>query len=228
MSEAPPKSRLTALQNTEENKSTNNAAHSSLIHWLKIILPVSALCIIAVVFSWNGFQNNRIEPIKPKESPQVQTIGTNELLNPHFENLDDKNQPYAITAERALQGDSDNPLVILEEPFADLLMNDGHWVAAKSQQAAYRQDSERLLLKGDVQLFYDEGYTLRTEELDVDMAQGLAQTDLKTQISGPMGLLDSQGLEGKTQEETLIFKGPAKLVLYVQDDTLNIHNGAAP
>ncbi len=189
---------------------------------MRIVLPVIAVGIIALVFSWNSFQNPNIEPVSADEGTESQSIGKNELLNPRFESMDQKNQPYMITAERALQGGSEEDLILLDKPLADIALENGRWLAAQSTQAAFRQDSQRLLMKGDVQLFHDDGYTLRTEELDVAVQNSLARTDAAVQISGPAGTIDALGMEFNSAQDHLTFKGPAKLVLFNAGDSMKL------
>lgn len=191
----------------------HNAGYSVFIRWMRRVLPLVALCLIALVFSWNQFESDPI-PETPKAEKTARTIGKNELLNPEFESMDEKGQPYKITAKRALQGQSaEDDLVILEAPMADIAMEDGSWLAITALQSAFRQATKRLLLKGEVEIFHDQGYTLYTEELDVDMAAGTAKTDLSVQVQGPAGTIDAVGMDADRVAGVLIFKGPAKLVL---------------
>ena len=106
---------------------------------MRLVLPLFALSLLAIVFSWGTFTQDDILPqIDPAEAPQ--TIGKNELLNPRFESNDDKNQPYTITAKRAIQGETNEDLVILEDPLADILLENGNWIAIKAEQGAYHLD----------------------------------------------------------------------------------------
>lgn len=157
-------------------------------------------------------QDQNLAPVKIEEK-KTASMSKNELVNPEFESVDSKNQPFTITANRAVQ-DAADELMLLEEPLADIVLNSGNWVAIQSRQGAYRQESQRLLLKDNVTLFHDDGYTARTEELNVDMKDGKAQTDLKVSAFGPAGELDASGMQADTKDDVLIFTGPAKLVIY--------------
>ncbi|MCB9983770.1 MAG: LPS export ABC transporter periplasmic protein LptC [Rhodospirillales bacterium] len=186
--------------------------HSAFIRRMRIALPLIALAITAIVFSWNFLSPDDIAPAKP-QAQSARTIGKNELLNPQFESIDDKGQPYTITATRALQ-DTDDALMLLEEPMADILLKNGNWLALSARQGAYRQETQRLLLKDNVTLFHDAGYKVKTQELDADMNTGTAQTDTGISGHGPLGTLDAKGMRADSQKQTLIFTGPARLVIY--------------
>jgi lipopolysaccharide export system protein LptC len=202
--------RLSAHANKERGF---NLQYSRFIRRMRIVLPFAALCIIAILFSWNMLRTDSIVPKKP-ETKDGQDIAKNELLDPRFDSVDDKNQPYSITAKKAVQGDKDSKVILLDQPLADLSLNSGNWLAAKAEQGAYNQDSQRLLLKGNVTLYHDDGYSMQMAELDVDLDKQTAWTQTVVQGQGPMGLLDAKGMQADSKTGTLIFKGPAKLVLY--------------
>lgn len=189
------------------------AGYSRFIRRMRYILPAIAVCIIAVVFSWGNMVDDRIVPVT-QQDPQNQTVGKNELLNPRFESTDEKNQPYTITADRALQGSTDEDLVVLEKPLGDILLNDGTWVALSADKGAFWQDTQRLLLQEKVQIFHDEGYRLETEKLNIDLTQNQTWSDEEVLVQGPAGRIESVGLKGDSQAEILTFTGPAKLVLF--------------
>jgi len=209
--------RLGKLDRKPDEKRIYNKRYTAFIRYMRIVLPLIALSIIAVLFSWNTLQPDKLMPAQPDPETKA-TIGKNELLNPRFDSIDDKNQPYTITAKRALQG-ANEELILLEEPMADIMLENGNWVAIKAIQGAFRQESQRLLLKKNVTLFHDEGYTFKTQELDVDMKAGTAQTYLAINGHGPLGILNASGMNASTEDNKLTFKGPAKLILHDTNTT---------
>ncbi len=205
--------RLNRLSAHAQKERGFNFRYSLFIRRMRVVLPLAALCIIAILFSWNMLKQDAIIPQKP-ETKDGQDVTKNELLDPRFDSVDQKNQPYSITAEKAVQAENDNQMILLEKPLADLTLNNGNWIAVEAQQGAYNQETQRLLLKGDVNLYHDTGYNLKMAELDVDVDQEKAWTETIVQGQGPMGLLDAKGMQADSKAGTLVFKGPAKLVLY--------------
>lgn len=197
-------------QNADAASRIYNQNYSRFIRWARLILPVFAVAIIAVVMTWD----NTTQDIKAiKQETSAPTIGKNELLNPRFESKDQKDQPYTITAKRAVQGETNDNLIILEEPLADMLLKSGAWLAAKAKQGAYRQDTNRLLLTGDVQLFHDAGYQMNTEELNVNMETNDAWSEVDVYGQGPRGEIEAKGVDASSSKQTLKFIGPAKLTI---------------
>ncbi len=203
--------RLDRISRTAGATSTTyNKKYSLFIRWMRLILPMIAIAIMAVVFTWSTDTQNIPAP---QENNLQQSIGKNELLNPRFESQDDKKQPYTITAKRALQGETNENLIILEEPLADMLLNTGSWLAIKANQGAFLQDNKRLLLKGNVQIYHDQGYQMNMAQLNVDMDKNTAWTDVDVYGQGPEGTIEAKGLQSDSQNGLLIFNGPAKLTL---------------
>ena len=205
--------RLSGLQRSADQTRTGDRGYSKFIKSMRLLLPIIALCILAVVLSWNLIAKDDIAPAINDKQTVAARAGKNELVNPRFESIDEKNQPYVVTANRALQ-DMGDELMILEQPLADIVLESGNWLAIKSRQGAYTQEARKLLLKDDVQLFHDDGYLVKTSELNVDMAAGLANTQTPIRGHGPMGTLDAQGMEASTDAQSLKFIGPAKIVIY--------------
>ncbi len=184
---------------------------SRFVRRARLVLPLVALTIFAVVFVWSDVQRNNIIPAK--DLSKTPAIGKNELVNPRFESTDSDNQPFTLTAARAIQGKEDENLVMLEEPLGDLLLKSGERVAAKADRGSFRQDNRMLLLRGKVRLYHDKGYQLEMEELDVDLRQNTAFSKVDVAGHGPAGTLAAKGLTGEGEKGLLVFNGPARLVL---------------
>src|SRR5690606_31047360 len=162
---------------TAQHAAGYNPGYSVFIRRMRLILPLVALGLAAVVFTWSAVQDTTLVPVQEKPGKD-QIIGKNELLNPRFESKDDKNQPYTITAQRAIQGKEDENLVMLEKPMADMLLTSGNWIAIEASNGTFRQDSQKLLLTGDVRLFHDEGYEMKMVKLDINLENHTASTDV--------------------------------------------------
>ena len=187
--------------------------YSRFVRWMRLVLPLLAAGVIGLLVAWPRVETT-IEAI-PKESviPQEQQVGSNELLNPRFESRDKKDQPFTVTAARAIQSANDPKVVLLEKPVADITLNNGTWLAAEAQTGAYRQEEEKLMLEGHVRLFHDDGYELLTDKLQVNIKTQEAWSDRPVRVRGPAGTLDATGLTANGIEGKLIFNGPATLVL---------------
>ncbi|HBR68863.1 MAG TPA: LPS export ABC transporter periplasmic protein LptC [Rhodospirillaceae bacterium] len=186
--------------------------YSKFVRWMRLLLPLAALAIVAVLFTWNSTNDDIAIPVEKQVAGSTE-IGKNELVNPRFESTDENKQPYTVTAERAIQGEEDEKLVILEKPVADMLLNSGNWIAAQADKGAYHQGTQKLMLEGHVKLFHDKGYQLETQKLQIDVTKSLAWSDNPVYGQGPAGTLEAKGLKADNNAGRLVFTGPAKLVL---------------
>lgn len=189
-------------------------AYSRTVRGLRIALPLLAAGIAGLLMVWPRVETTMEtlprEAVVPSSDPAV---GANELLNPRFESRDKKNQPYSVTAARAMQSANDPKLVLLDKPMADITLEDGTWLAAEAVKGSYRQEEETLLLEGHVRLFHDDGYELLTEKILVNIGGEEAWSDVPVRAQGPAGTIDATGLTASGPQQKLVFTGPAKLVL---------------
>ena len=186
--------------------------YSRFIRSLRDILPLFALVLTVIVITWDEAAR-RVEPAKKQDVlPESATI-QNELLKPVFNSVDDKNQPYTVTADRAIQGRDNPDIVQLENPVADIKLESGEMINGDAQSGLYEQKTQKLNLEGDVHIKHSNGYTLSTEELRVDMITRKAYSGRDVFVEGDGGSIDAKGLEGDVGGETLIFNGPAKVIL---------------
>ncbi|MCB9987910.1 MAG: LPS export ABC transporter periplasmic protein LptC [Rhodospirillales bacterium] len=202
--------RLQHLNRPRKIEST--ARYTRFVRWMRVVLPLMAVGIVGILMAWPRVEET-FEAI-PKENliPQA-VIGKNELVSPRFESEDESQQPFTITATRALQSSDDPDMVLLEQPMADITLKSGDWIAVESQKGTYRQEKKQLMLTGAVKLFHDQGYELQTEKLLVDLQAQEAWSDQPVSGHGPAGTLQASGMQAENISERLIFTGPAKLVL---------------
>ncbi len=211
--------RFSRLSVDESRTTTINRKYSSFVKSLRFILPLIALVMTVIVLTWD--EGRRIEPPKKEELlPSSENI-QNELLKPVFNSVDDKYEPYTVTADRATQSREDPDLVELAKPVANLAMNTGEKVDANANSGLYQQKAQKLNLEGDVHLIHSNGYTLTTQELRVDLAAHKAYSGQDVRVEGPGGTIDATGLEGDSENGSLIFTGPAKVILYSDGKLLN-------
>lgn len=196
-----------------------NRGYSAFVRKLRFILPLIALGMTVIILTWDE-AGRRIAPLKKEEvMPQSQNI-QNELLKPVFNSIDEKQQPYTVTADRATQGRENPDIVELARPIATLKQNDGTTLDADAASGLYEQKSQKLNLEGDVHLRHSDGTLLKTEELRVDLATQKAYSGRDVRVENKSGTIDATGLEGDAEGGTLIFTGPAKVTLYSNGDLL--------
>jgi lipopolysaccharide export system protein LptC len=188
-----------------------NRGYSKFVRRMRLILPMTAVAIAGLVMTWSQVENT-VQAVPKKEEVVPESAGRNELINPKFESLDDSQNPYSITAARAVQSATDPDSINLENPQAEMTLESGAKLTGAATSGAYNQKAEKLALDGGVKLTYPD-YVLTTEKMLVDMSVKGAWADTPVHINGAAGTLDSSGLHADMSANQLIFTGPVKLIL---------------
>ena len=213
--QTPHDDRLSRIAPTQTRAHAYNAGYSKFIRTMKMAIPLIAVIMTVIVFVWSTAEEDFVPP--PADTHETQTIGKNELIDPHFESVDDKKQPYTIKAKRAIQGQENEDLIILEEPLGDIVLEDNTWLAIQGDQGAYRQDNQRLLLKGNVRIYHDQGYQLTTEQLHIDVKNNTMWSKHPVSGHGPAGTINALGMRGDLNTGVMNFEGNAKLIIHDAD-----------
>lgn len=206
--------RLSRLAARSSSSATVNRGYTTFVRVMRLALPVVAVGIIAILYTRTGEQESAIVPVEEYQKDiQEQQISRNELLNPKFESVDKKDQPYLITADRAIQGEKNKELIMLERPVGTMTMSDGVQVRMHSDTGAYRQDTERFFLQGNVHLEHAEGYRIFSEEAHIDLQKNFAWSEKDVRGEGPDLSIEGAGVHANGKTGEIVFTGPAKLIL---------------
>lgn len=200
----------------KSNHGSSIHGYSKFVRLMRLALPLSALAIVIVLYLRSGLEEQVIKPMEEvirAPSLDERSIAKNELLNPKFESMSTQNLPYQITADRAVQGEKNQNLIMLEHPIGKITMEDGMHVVLKSNAGAYRQDTGRFFLEGDVHLKHDGGFTLQMEEAHIDLKQGYAWSEKSLEGEGPDMAIVAQGVRANNNSGKVVFSGPATLTL---------------
>ncbi|MGH7184667.1 MAG: LPS export ABC transporter periplasmic protein LptC [Pseudomonadota bacterium] len=187
---------------------------------LKVLLPAVAVALIVLVAFWPRFllDGGRFEVVADASGD----IGIDRLsmLNPRFQGTDSRDRPFTVTAERAVQDLTDDDIILLARPQADMTLEDGAWVALKADQGFYHRDAETLQLAGGVDLFHDQGYEIHTPSAAIDLNGGTAEGHEPVEARGPFGQLTSEGFRVAERGARVEFTGRSRLRLDAEPRTL--------
>ena len=177
-------------------------------HFL-LILTVAAVALVVWIASDNTGESGRMvfTPTKVSNLPQQ-----NEMLAPHYQGVDAKNQPYTVTAEKAVQVDPTH--VTLHSMRADLMQNSGQWMAVDAGTGEMNTQTKQLRLKDKVTVFYEGGYEFRTDHVDVDLQTGSAQGDSHIEGQGPAGTIKAESFSLLDRGGFISFNGSVLTTLY--------------
>ncbi len=216
MSEKEKSARMERLSRRARNNHYSIQVYSKFVKLMRLALPLSALAIVVILYLRSGLEEQVIKPMEEfTKAPALEerSIARNELLNPRFENISAQNLPYQITADRAVQGEINENLIMLDRPIGKITMEDGEFVTLQSNAGAYRQDTGRFFLEGDVYLEHNGGFTLQMQEAHIDLKQGFAWSEKSLEGAGPDMNIAASGVRANNNTGEVVFSGPATLTL---------------
>lgn len=195
--------------------------YSRFVSMMKLLLPVVALVLIALVILWPHIGSDDLRFRIGFAAIKASVSKDPSMVNPRFVGTDSENKPYSITADLARSlGDvtsKENPANIeLEMPKADITLDDGSWLVLTADTGMLIHSDKALNLEGSVNLFHDSGYEFRTEKAAIDLSKGIASGNLPIEGQGPFGVLNAEGFKLVEKGKTIYFSGKSKLVLHPQ------------
>jgi lipopolysaccharide export system protein LptC len=179
---------------------------------LKRVLPVGALGVLALIAFWPeiGGIEDRVRVAYRK--PDSAVTDSARLVAPRYTGRDERGRPYELAAEAAEQP-SGATAVALTRPTGEITLEDGAWVTLQAERGTFERETRLLDLAGEVALFHDAGYEIRTDRARIDLAAGRAEGDAPVAAQGPPGTLDAAGFRIEERGAVVVFTGPARMVL---------------
>ncbi len=196
--------------------------YTDFVKGMRILLPLTAVLLLAAVVIWPHLRTGDLRFRIGFAAATGNLDDDPNLLNPRYVGTDEKNRPYAVTADIAkrLSG-PDVPQgkvrIGLESPKADITLEDGTWLVLTADTGVFGREKETLDLEGKVNLFHDTGYEFRTEQASVDLAAGIAAGDAPVEGQGPFGMIDGEGFRLLERGNRVVFTGKAKLTLFPEE-----------
>ncbi len=202
--------------------------YTKRVKFLRGFLPLLAVAGLVVVVGWPVYSHIK-ETIKSKTSltrlqseeisvtlPQAGKPAQLQVTKPEFTGRDDHNRPYKVTAARVVQ---DVPLdkmtegaMQLDKPVASIVLDEQSNATLQAASGLYDPKKQTLQLNDDVLLQHD-GYTLRMQDLFVDLVAGSSATQKPVSGEGPMGQLAAESLELRDKGAHIILHGRSKITL---------------
>ena len=196
-----------APRETQRLLAARGGRATRIVSWLRIALPAGAALMILALIVWPMIETNSIKTAVMKNIPDLV------IDNLHYTGLDNRNQPYSLTAEKATRPAGMNNLYDLDAPQAETTLSTGAWVAGKAQYGRFDEATRRLWLGGNVEVFHDKGYQFTTDEAQIDMNKDLAWGEKPVLLQGSFGEIRGQGFKWLDSGNTIVIKGPAHAVL---------------
>ena len=191
-----------------------SARYTRFVVLLKVALPIGAAALVGFVVAWPYLTG-------PEEGFHLSfsEVGVSaqkgvHMTNVRFFNSDSNDQPLTVTAEQVMQDNDDPDVVRFIMPAADIQLADGMWLALTARQGALHRTNRTLSLVGSVNLFSDEGYELRTEQVDFDLRAQSVAGNTPVEGQGPLGVFNADSFRLDRTGRSIHFEGRVHMVLY--------------
>jgi lipopolysaccharide export system protein LptC len=187
---------------------------SRFVGTMKYILPGLAMLLLVVVVAWPEFASDDDRFRVPEA---VGPIGTSrpQVLNARVLGVDSQSRPFQITADTsALKNEEGREYYFLEQPKADIVLEDGSWVALTAVDGEYEEETKFLYLVGDVNVFHDAGHEFRTPTARFNLEDRSASGDEAVEGQGPLGTLQSEGFRIFDGGDRVLFTGKSEMFVY--------------
>ncbi len=186
------------------------ARRRMLITLTKYLLPLGAIALLTTVALWPDFNGHKDSTRFSLSNVSGEIEGAR-LKHAKYHGVDEKGQPYTLTAETARQMDPER--VELTKPQGDITQENGVWLNLRAEHGMFMQKANMLDLWQDVALYRDDGTTLNTASVTLDIKNNTATGGEPVHAEGPFGVLDAQGFTLSDKGTAIQFTGPAHIVL---------------
>ncbi len=182
-----------------------------IVTMTKWLLPLVALLLLGAIAAWPEISRVTDQGRITFRRALGLAADSARMLEPRYHGANERGQPYTLSAASAVQVGPER--VNLEAPKGDVMLQGGSWMLVQSKTGVFVQHRNQLDLSDDVQLYRDDGVTMRTESATVDLKSGAATSAMMTHAEGPFGQLDAQGFTLVDKGAVVQFQGPARLIL---------------
>jgi lipopolysaccharide export system protein LptC len=176
----------------------------------KRVLPLVAIALLACLALWPEFMGNSDRSRFTFRHAGITPEG-GQLSDPHYQGVDEQGHPYTLTASSARQVSPER--VNLVDPKGDISTDASNWTMVEANEGVFRNKDAQLDLSGDVTMYRDDGTTLHTAAMAIDLKAGAAAGGELVHVEGPFGTLDAQGFTLTDKGTTIHFTGPGRLLL---------------
>lgn len=181
---------------------------------MKIVLPIGALILIGMIFL-TGEDRNAV--VDAETAADVAILGAGlKLDNPRFAGVTDSGDPFVVTADWALPDGAMPDRIDLEKPKGEVRLSNDLTVNVVANSGQMRRKDDELHLSGEVELVSSDGYTARTENVQLDLARKSATVPGAVSAEGPRGRIEADKMRMDTidadrRDVVLFFEGNVRL-----------------
>ena len=185
------------------------SAHDRLVRWSKILLPSAVGIFIAILALAPLGKRGDVSFILDKKGVD-KAAERMRIETARYTGEDNKGDKFEITANRAIQPTSDQPIVNIEGMMARLALGQGPLVVA-ANRGRYDLDTHMVDVVGPVRVVGPDGYRLETRDVNFDLKQQTMQSHGPVSGAMKLGQFQANKLSADLRERKVVLDGGARL-----------------
>ena len=184
-------------------------AHDWLVRILKVALPAGVGVLLAFLLLSPLSKEREISFLLDKN--KVDTAKERMKVEAaQYRGQDNKGRPFTITADKALQASSAEPIVDIDGMAANILLQDGP-ASIEAKRGRYNMDEQQVDVAGPVQFRAADGYKLETRDVRVDFSSQRLTSGRGVEGQMPLGRFSAGRMEVDLPSRKVVLSGRARL-----------------
>lgn len=159
---------------------TRAERHSRRVQFLKIVLPVAALCLAGGLAAYSIMA----KPVQTAASPDDSAIAEGKLVmdSPKLEGFTRDGRPYLVTATRAIQDVASQDVINLDGIDAKMPIEKENWAHVVATSGTYDRSANTLDVPTDILLTTTDGLVAKFKSAFMDINGGTLKSDAPVDI----------------------------------------------
>lgn len=194
--------------------------HSRLVISLKVLFPSLAALMVGLVIVWPQMKAQQDEAVSllATETEQMNVPDDQVMVNPRFFTVDEKNEPFNLTAESAFELPGEKRRVRLEAVKADILKHNDRWIALDAATGVYSQADDTMELLKQVNLYTQTGEEMETTQALINMKNRDITGKKDVLLRSSRGWAKAQGFSVTRNGTVFRLKGKTRVVIYPESE----------
>lgn len=194
---------------TKQRWAVPGSSHDKIVRFAKIGLPAAVGVVVAFLamapLDQRGDVSFILDKKKVENAPERMRVE-----KAQYTGEDSRGQKFEITANRALQRSSDQPIVDIWGMLARFGLSQGP-VTVAANQGRYNLDQQKVNVQGPVRVAGPDGEQLLTKDVTVDLKQNLVTSDQGVTGRTELGQFQAKRLRADLNDRTVVLDGGARL-----------------
>ncbi len=201
--------RADQIRNRRQLFAAPGSSHDRLVRVLGTVLPAAIGVLVAFLALAPLLRNTEVSFLLDKNQVEIarERMRVTQAL---YRGQDSEGRPFSLEAGSAVQKNSRNPVVEMNDLAARILLKEGPGVL-EAGRGNYNMDTEQVSIVGPVQFSSANGYRMVTRDVDIDLPDRSMVS--RGEVTGrlPTGTFRADRLKADLAERTVTLEGRARL-----------------